>query len=76
MKKILATAAVAGLAVVGFAGPSQAAAPTCNWGELTSDAIAGGFDQGGHASSFDTPRVGLPNLFGKGDLNATCEALS
>ena len=34
-----------------------------NWGETTSDAIAAGFDQGGHASSFaGTKRDGLGNL--------------
>ena len=34
-----------------------------NWGQTTSDAIANGFDQGGHASSFaGQKRQGLGNL--------------
>ena len=79
MKKIAAAAGaallVAGAAVV--AAPAAQAGEKCNWGQLTSEAIAGGFDQGGHASSFaGSPRVGLANIFGTGDLNATCEALS
>jgi hypothetical protein len=77
MKKIATLASVIALAGVGFAAPAQADAPSCNWGQLTSGSIAGGFDQGGHASSFaGAPRVGLANVIAKGDLNATCEALS
>jgi hypothetical protein len=33
-----------------------------NWGQLTSGAIANGFNQGEHASSFPEPRQGLGNL--------------
>ena len=74
MKKIIATAALAA-GVLAFSGTASAA-PSCNWGRTTSDAIAGGFEQGPHASSFPTPRDGLANVFAKGDLNATCLALS
>ena len=49
----------------------------CNWGELTSTVIVeDGFDQGGHASSFPTPRVGLANVIARGDMEALCRFLS
>jgi hypothetical protein len=67
------------IAVAAAAIPAAASAepPSCNWGHVTSEAIAGGFDQGGHASSFaGSKRVGLPNILGTGDLNATCEFVS
>jgi hypothetical protein len=52
-------------------------AVTCNWGELTSTVIVeDGFDQGGHASSFPTPRVGLANVVARGDMQALCTLLS
>ncbi len=76
MKKV-ALASIIALAGVGFAAPAQADAPSCNWGQLTAGSIAGGFDQGEHASSYaGDPRVGLANVVAKGDLNATCEYLS
>ena len=50
---------------------------TCNWGQLTAEAIAGGFEQGPHASSFaGSPRLGLANVVEQGNLAATCELLS
>ena len=49
---------------------------TCNWGRLTAEAIAGGFEQGPHSSSFPTPRDGLANVVNQGDLNATCEFIA
>lgn len=78
MKKKIALAAAAGLGLAVLAAPAaQAAPPTCNWGQVTSDAIAGGFEQGPHASSFaGTKRSGLANVVEQGNLNATCEALS
>jgi hypothetical protein len=79
MKKILIAAASVGLAAasLGFTASSASAAPSCNWGQLTSDAIAGGFNQGEHASSFaGSPRVGLANVVERGNLAATCELLS
>ena len=57
-------------------------APECNWGELTSEAIADGFDQGQHASdpSGDglgpEDRVGLANVIEQGNLHATCEFIA
>ncbi len=75
MRKLIIAGAVAGgLAMVPLS--ASAAPPSCNWGQVTSAAIAGGFDQGGHASSQATPRVGLANVVNKGDLNATCEFVS
>jgi hypothetical protein len=62
--------------VMSAAGPAAAEEPTCNWGELTHSAISGGFDQGAHASSEPNPRAGLANVFGQGDLNATCEFIA
>jgi len=77
MKKKFALAGAVALAVTAFAAPAAQAAPSCNWGTLTSDAIANGFDQGGHASSFaGAPRVGLANVIDQGNLNATCEFLA
>jgi hypothetical protein len=54
----------------------RASKPVCNWGQLTSDAIADGFEQGPHASSFETPRSGLANVVNQGDLDALCVMLS
>ncbi len=79
MKKKIAAGLSAGALVlsgVALAAPAQAA-PACNWGQLTSSAIAGGFDQGEHASSFaGSPRVGLANVVEQGNLAATCALLS
>ena len=78
MKKIAATLSIVALASVGLAAPAaQAAKPTCNWGQLTAEAIAGGFDQGAHSSSFaGLPRAGLANVVNQGDMNATCEFIA
>ena len=79
MKKKIAAGLGAGALVlsgVAMAAPAQAT-PSCNWGQLTSSAIAGGFDQGEHASSFaGSPRVGLANVVEQGNLAATCALLS
>ena len=76
MKKLLIAAGITAAVAIPAMGSASAEKPTCNWGQVTAAAIADGFDQGGHASSFDTPRVGLANVVNTGDLNATCEALS
>lgn len=74
MRKIAAVVGIIALASLGIAAPAQAAKPTCNWGTLTADAIADGFAQGEHSSSFaGSPRVGIANVVNKGDMNATCE---
>ena len=85
MKRVLTVAAVAGLAGVtlGIGATASAAPPACNWGELTSGAIAGGaHEQGPHSSdpsgdghgpgTVDEPRAGLGNVVSQGDLKATC----
>ena len=56
-----------------------------NWGQATSGAISGGWDQGGHASDpsgdgkgkgdTDQPRSGLANVGDRGDLSGTMDAL-
>jgi hypothetical protein len=61
---------------------AAADAPTCNWGELTAESIAAGFEQGPHSSdpsgdghgpgTLDEPRAGLANVVAQGDLDATC----
>jgi hypothetical protein len=67
--------------MLAMALPVFADPPSCNWGQLTSDSIADGFDQGGHSSdpSGDglgpEPRVGLANVVNQGDMNATCELI-
>jgi hypothetical protein len=73
MKKLIVAGTVAS-AVLAFAGSSASAdKPDCNWGRTTSAAIADGFDQGGHSSSFaGSKRAGLANVVNKGDLNALC----
>lgn len=88
MRKRIVTGVVAaglGLATVGAGSTASAAKPSCNWGQLTSAAIAAGFPQGPHSSdpsgdghgpgTADEPRAGLANVAGKGDLNATCELI-
>jgi len=77
MKKLIIAGSAIGLLALGFAAPAQADSGKCNWGELTSGAIAEGFEQGKHASSFaGSPRAGLANVVEQGNLNATCELLS
>lgn len=77
MKKIIAIAGIAVASVAVSAGAASAEKPTCNWGTLTSEAIAGGFEQGPHASSYaGSARLGLANVVNQGDLNATCVLLS
>jgi hypothetical protein len=82
MKKIITVTALAAGLVFASAGSASAidetpgSSPDCIWGELTSEAIAAGFQQGEHSSSFDTPRVGLANVIQQGDLLATCVFLS
>lgn len=84
--KIFAT----GLLALGFATSSMAdeitialnGVQTCNWGQLTYENIANGFEQGPHASDpsgdgrgpndSDNPRVGLANVVERGSLDATC----
>ncbi len=58
----------------------------CNWGQLTSSQIAGGFEQGPHSAdpsddghgpgTLDEPRAGLPNVVEQGNLQATCEFIA
>lgn len=83
-KAIIAAACAAGLIVVG-AGSASAGEPDCNWGQLSSGAIAAGFEQGPHSSdpsgdghgpgTLDEPRAGLANVVAQGDLEATCELI-
>ena len=85
-KKLIMSGIVVALAgSTAIASGSAAAAPDCNWGQLTAGAIAAGFDQGPHSSdpsgdghgpgSADEPRVGLANVVERGDLSATCELI-
>lgn len=85
MKKLLFAAAVT-CGSIGIGNSASADPPSCNWGELTSASIAGGFEQGPHASdpsgdghgpgTADEPRAGLANVVERGDLAATCEFIS
>lgn len=84
MKTLIIAALAAALGTAAFAnghGKEPPGQRDNNWGETTRDFIAGGFDQGGHASdpSGDgkgkEDRVGLPNVAGQGDLSATMDAL-
>jgi len=87
-KRLLAAAIAAGLAglMVGVGDTASAAPKSCNWGQLTSGAVADGFPQGPHSSdpsgdghgpgTADEPRVGLANVVERGNLNATCELIS
>ena len=70
-KSLLALATALGVGAL-MAPAVAAEKPDCNWGRLTADAIAGGFDQGDHSSSQANPRVGLANVVGQGDMDATC----
>ena len=85
-KRLIGVAAAAAMAItVAGAGTASAEPPGCNWGELTKNAIAAGFPQGPHSSdpsgdghgpgTADEPRVGLANVVGQGDLEATCELI-
>lgn len=87
MRRRVLFLAVAGAALsITAAGPAAAAPPSCNWGQLTADAIATGFPQGAHSSdpsgdghgrgTADEPRKGLANVVARGDLEATCELIS
>jgi hypothetical protein len=86
MKRIIAAAGIVAVASIGVAVPAQAAKPSCNWGQLTAGAIAGGFQQGPHSSdpsgdghgpgTADEPRAGLANVVEKGNLQATCELIA
>ncbi len=81
MKKLV-VASVLAISVAGVSSGAQAEKPSCNWGQLTAEAIANGFPQGDHSSdpSGDgkgpEDRVGLPNVVEKGNLNATCELIA
>jgi hypothetical protein len=77
MKRILVIATVAAATVGLTAGTASADKPDCNWGRLTAESIAGGFDQGGHASSFaGERRAGLANVVERGNLEALCEFIA
>lgn len=64
------------------AGPPVTLSVDCNWGKLTMESIAGGFEQGKHASdpsgdghgpgTVDEPRAGLANVVERGNLQALC----
>jgi hypothetical protein len=59
---------------------------SCNWGQLTMEAIGNGFPQGPHSSdpsgdghgpgTADEPRAGLANVVNQGDLQALCEFIA
>ena len=81
MKKTIRIACLAGvLALAPFSLTADDHLPK-NWGELTSQSIADGFDQGAHSSdpSGDgkgkEDRVGLANVVERGNLQATFELL-
>jgi hypothetical protein len=85
LKKMVAVAGAAGLMLALSAAPAQAD-EKCNWGQLTSGAIADGFEQGPHASdptgdghgpgTVDEPRSGLGNVVEQGNLEATCQLIA
>jgi hypothetical protein len=60
MRRILASAAVAGLALVAVPTTASAAEPDC-WGQLSA-AFAQTGAMGEHSSQQPNPRLGLPNL--------------
>ena len=85
MKKILAGLMIFAFLPAMADPPSDPddAKPDCNWGALTAYAILDlDFDQGAHSADpsgdgsgqgdADSPRAGLPNLLGTGDLESTC----
>ena len=85
MRRLIVVATATILALAMTVGPAAADPPTCNWGELSADAIADGFPQGAHGSdpsgdghgpgTADEPRVGLANIVAQGNLEATCELI-
>ena len=85
MKKLLIAAGITAEVAIPAMGSASAEKPSCNWGQLTADAIADDFPQGPHSSdpsgdghgpgTADEPRAGLANVVAKGDLNATCELI-
>jgi hypothetical protein len=85
-RRLVVLAVIASLALMMSVTPAAADPPSCNWGTLTADAIAGGFPQGPHSSdpsgdghgpgTADEPRVGLANVVERGNLHATCELIS
>lgn len=86
MRKVISAAAAAGVVIGLAAAPAAAAKPECNWGQLTAESIAAGFDQGGHSSdpsgdghgpgTADEARAGLGNVVEQGNLEATCELIA
>ena len=86
MRKMISAVAAAGIVVGLAAAPAAADKPTCNWGQLTAEAIADGFPQGAHSSdpsgdghgpgTADEARAGLGNVVEQGNLNATCELIA
>ncbi len=86
MKKAISALAAAAITIGLTAGPALAAKPSCNWGELTADSIAEGFDQGPHSSdpsgdghgpgTADEARAGLANVVERGNLDATCQFIA
>jgi len=85
MRKLLIAAGITAAVTVPAMGSVSAAQPSCNWGQLTAEAIAAGFPQGAHSSdpsgdghgpgTADEPRAGLANVVAQGDVNATCELI-
>lgn len=84
VKKIALVAGMLFIASSTMAGPPVTTMSIeCNWGTLTMETIADGFDQGGHSSdpsgdghgpgTSDEPRAGLANVIERGNLEATCE---
>ena len=71
--------------MLAIASSVSAAPPDCNWGQLTSEEISEGFDQGAHSSdpsgdghgpgTADESRAGLGNVVEQGNLEATCELI-
>jgi len=75
MKKLLTVVFVSGALALANINVQADECPT-NLGQLTSQSIAAGFDQGAHASSFaGEPRVGLANIVERGNLAATVQLL-
>jgi len=74
MKKILVTVLALMFSGTAFAnGNADQITVRCNWGVLTMTAIADGFEQGKHSSSFAPgKRQGLGNVIERGNLEATC----
>lgn len=85
MRTLIIAALTASLGTAALAAGHAPGQRDTNWGEATRDAIAGGFDQGGHAAdpsgdghgpgTADEPRSGLANVAERGNLSATMDAL-